>query len=136
MGPALGQDVDDLGTATPSPLGSCSSSPGAAGAYEATRAGGLLPLHRLGKLGVCWYGCELEFGVFGISCMFLRTEVGQVDLLCHCLNGQSVRFPGFFPLRYFQKSDSFGSSMFLSALCISCRLFAIFFIVFHFPTPY
>lgn len=95
MGPALGQDVDDLGTATLSLLGSCSSSPGAAGAYEATRAGGLLPLHRLGKLGVCWYGCELEFGVFGISCMFLRTEVGQVDLLCHCLNGQSVRFPGF-----------------------------------------
>lgn len=99
MGPALGQDVDDLGTATPSPLDSCSSSPGAAGAYEATCAGGLLPLHRLGELGVVDMDANLNLegygGVFGILCMFLRTEVGQVDLLCHCLNGQSVRFPGF-----------------------------------------
>lgn len=32
--------------------------------------------------------------VIGISCMFVRSEVGQVDLLYHGLNGQNVHFPG------------------------------------------
>lgn len=32
--------------------------------------------------------------VVGVSHMLVRSEVGQADLLYHCLNGQNVPFPG------------------------------------------
>ena len=74
----------------------------------------------------------------GVSSTFVRTQVGQPDWLYHCLDGQDVYFPGGVaipktPLHYFQKRYSFETSVIPSALCISCRLFAVFCLVLHFP---